>query len=74
MGWDIASPYSGWTGSAFSPGSYGHTGYPGTALWIDPATDTFLVILASRLYPYDNGDAMPLRQRVAHIVAQAFPP
>lgn len=74
LGWDMASPYSSWTGAAFSASSYGHTGYTGTALWIDPATGTFLIILTSRLYPYDEGDVMPLRRRVAQVVAEAFPP
>ncbi len=74
LGWDMASPYSSWTGGAFSASSYGHTGYTGTALWIDPATGTFLIILTSRLYPYDEGNAMPLRRRVAQVVAAAFPP
>jgi CubicO group peptidase (beta-lactamase class C family) len=74
LGWDMASPYSSWTGGAFSASSYGHTGYTGTALWIDPETGTFLIILTSRLYPYDEGDAMPLRRRVAQVVAAAFPP
>jgi serine-type D-Ala-D-Ala carboxypeptidase len=72
LGWDMTSPYSDWTGAAFSTESYGHTGYTGTALWIDPTTDTFLIILTSRLYPDDDGDAMPLRRQVAKAVAAAF--
>ncbi|MDD2706057.1 MAG: serine hydrolase [Acidocella sp.] len=74
LGWDMASTYSSWTGGAFSPASYGHTGYTGTALWIDSVTNTYLIILTSRLYPYGNGDAMPLRRGVARAVGQAFPP
>lgn len=73
LGWDIASPYAIGLGTAFGPGSYGHTGYTGTALWLDPVTDTFLIILTSRLHPADQGDARPLRQRVAHVVAEVFP-
>ncbi len=74
LGWDMASPYATGLGTEFSPGSYGHTGYTGTALWIDPAADTFLIILTSRLHPDDQGDARPLRQQVAHVVALVFPP
>ena len=74
LGWDMASPYATGLGTEFSPGSYGHTGYTGTALWIDPAADTFLIILTSRLHPDYQGDARPLRQQVAHVVALVFPP
>lgn len=69
LGWDISSPYSGGEDSAFGPGSYGHTGYTGTSLWIDPRHQTYLIVLTSRLYQDDRGDARPLRERLAQIVA-----
>ncbi len=74
LGWDIASPYATGLGTEFGPQSYGHTGYTGTALWIDPETGTFLIILTSRLHPHDQGDVTDLRQRTAHVVAMAFSP
>lgn len=74
LGWDIASPYASAFDTAFGPLSYGHTGYTGTSLWIDPQTDTFLIILTSRLHPYDQGDASALRQRIAQLVAEVFRP
>ncbi len=69
LGWDMASPYANGMDAAFGPGSYGHTGYTGTALWIDPARREFLIILSNRLYPDDGGDAKPLRRRIAAVVA-----
>jgi uncharacterized protein YbbC (DUF1343 family)/CubicO group peptidase (beta-lactamase class C family) len=74
LGWDIDSPFAGGQDAAFGAGSYGHTGYSGTSLWLDPKRETYLIILTSRLYPSDHGDAKPLRQRVAQIVAAATPP
>ncbi|HUZ75400.1 MAG TPA: serine hydrolase [Stellaceae bacterium] len=71
LGWDVASPYANGMDLAFGPGSYGHTGYTGTSLWIDPARKAFLVILTSRLYPDDRGDAKPLRREIAAVVASA---
>jgi CubicO group peptidase (beta-lactamase class C family) len=49
LGWDIASPYSSPRGLGFSKISFGHTGYSGTSIWIDPASDTFVILLTSRL-------------------------
>ncbi len=74
LGWDMASPFAGGQDVAFGAGSYGHTGYSGTSLWIDPKRQSYLIILSSRLHPDDRGDAKPLRQRLAEIVAAAMPP
>jgi CubicO group peptidase (beta-lactamase class C family) len=49
LGWDIASPYSSPRGLGFSKGSFGHTGYSGSSIWIDPASDTFVILLTARL-------------------------
>ena len=53
-------------------GSFGHTGFTGTSIWIDPATKTFVIILANRVHPDGKGDASPLRARVATIVASTL--
>ena len=74
LGWDVASNYDSGMANAFGAGSYGHTGYTGTSLWIDPASKTYLIILTSRLYPDDQGDAKPLRMEIADIVAEAVRP
>jgi CubicO group peptidase (beta-lactamase class C family) len=49
LGWDIASPYSSPRGLGFSRISFGHTGYSGSSVWIDPLTDTFVILLTARL-------------------------
>jgi len=74
LGWDVASPYSAGIDAAFAPGSYGHTGYTGTLLWVEPATRSFLVVLTSRLYPDAKGNARPLRERIASVLGSAPPP
>ena len=68
LGWDVASPYSAGMDAAFGPGSFGHTGYTGCSLWIDPSSGRFLIVLSSRLHPDDKGDAMPLRRRLAALL------
>jgi len=49
LGWDIASPYSSPRGLGFSETSFGHTGYSGSSIWIDPVSDTFVILLTARL-------------------------
>jgi CubicO group peptidase (beta-lactamase class C family) len=65
LGWDIDSPYSAGMNAVFGPHSFGHTGYTGTSIWLDPNNQSFLIILTSRLYPNDGGDAKLLRTKVA---------
>ncbi|MEC4592041.1 MULTISPECIES: serine hydrolase [Nitrospirillum] len=74
LGWDRTSPYAGGQDTAFGPGSYGHTGYTGTSLWVDPNRGCYLIILTSRLHPDGKGDARPLRRRLAEAVAAAWAP
>ena len=68
LGWDMGSAYSVGMDQAFGPASYGHTGYTGCLLWIDPGTRSFLIILTSRLHPDGRGDVKPLRQDLGHLV------
>jgi CubicO group peptidase (beta-lactamase class C family) len=49
LGWDISSPYSSPRGLGFSKVSFGHTGYSGSSIWIDPTSDTFVILLTARL-------------------------
>jgi serine-type D-Ala-D-Ala carboxypeptidase len=72
LGWDFESAYSSAKGSFFSSQSYGHTGYTGTSIWIDPETRTFLVILTNRVHPDGKGDVKELRTELANIVGSAF--
>lgn len=71
LGWDISSRYSSNRGDLFSTGSYGHTGFTGTSIWIDPATQTVVVFLSNRLHPSGAGNVTALRGRVATFAAAA---
>jgi len=73
LGWDIDSPVSANRGELFPIGSFGHTGFTGTSMWIDPLTKTFVIFLSNRLHPDGHGDVTPLRARVASVVASAIP-
>jgi uncharacterized protein YbbC (DUF1343 family)/CubicO group peptidase (beta-lactamase class C family) len=71
LGWDINTSYSSNRGDLFPLGSFGHTGFTGTSIWIDPASEMFVVFLSNRVHPDGKGDVGPLRGRVATIVAGA---
>ena len=71
LGWDMNTSYSSNRGDLFPLGSFGHTGFTGTSLWIDPASEMFVVFLSNRVHPDGKGDVGPLRGRVASIVAGA---
>jgi len=74
FGWDIQSTYSSVKGSFFSATSFGHTGYTGTSIWIDPETQTFLIILTNRVHPDGKGNVKELRTELADIVGRRFQP
>ena len=71
LGWDIDSGFARDWHASLPDGSYGHTGYTGTSLWIDPASRTYVVVLTNRVHPDGRGDARPLRTRIAQLVAAA---
>ena len=71
LGWDIDSSFSTNRGDLFPLGSFGHTGFTGTSLWIDPASQMFVVFLSNRVHPNGKGDVAALRGRVASIAAGA---
>ncbi|MCA1607327.1 MAG: serine hydrolase, partial [Acidobacteria bacterium] len=71
VGWDINSSFSTNRGDLFPLGSFGHTGFTGTSLWIDPASGMFVVFLSNRVHPDGKGDVASLRGRVASIAAGA---
>lgn len=73
LGWDIYSPYSKEHTASFPQGSFGHTGYTGASLWIDPRSGTFLIILTNRLHPNGKGQVKALRAKAAAAVAAAVP-
>jgi len=72
LGWDIDSPLSGNRGDLFPVGSYGHTGFTGTSIWIDPFSRTYIVLLANSVHPRQAKPLTSLRGRIANIVATAY--
>jgi uncharacterized protein YbbC (DUF1343 family) len=72
FGWDIDSPFSTNRGELLPVGSYGHTGFTGTSLWIDPTTKTYIVLLTNSVHMKEKGSAISLRTRVATAVAAAL--
>ena len=73
LGWDIDTGFSSPRGALFGSESFGHTGFTGTSLWIDPETETFVILLTSRLHPGgDKPSPIPLRRAVATIAASAI--
>ena len=68
LGWDMDSSYSSNRGELLPLGSFGHTGFTGTSLWIDPLTKTWIVFLSNRVHPDGKGDVTPLRARIATVV------
>jgi len=73
FGWDIDSPFSSNRGDLLPVGSFGHTGFTGTSLWIDPTTRTYIIILTNAVHPRGKGSAVALRSKVATAVASALP-
>ncbi|MFZ3207334.1 MAG: serine hydrolase domain-containing protein [Geobacteraceae bacterium] len=72
LGWDIASPYSSPRGTGFSEGSFGHTGYSGMSIWIDPATDAFVVLLTARLEYRQIKEFSRFRGNLSTLAARMF--
>ncbi len=71
LGWDINTSFSSNRGELFPLGSFGHTGFTGTGVWIDRVSGTFVVFLSNRVHPDGKGDVGPLRAKVATVVASA---
>jgi CubicO group peptidase (beta-lactamase class C family) len=69
LGWDLESGYSTNQGDLFGPNAFGHTGYTGTSLIIDPDTETIVIFLTNSVHPEDRGDIVSMRSRVANVVA-----
>ena len=73
LGWDIDSRFSGPRGRWFPAGaSFGHTGFTGTSLWIDPSTRAFVIFFSNRVHPEGKGDASPVRRTLGTLAAEAI--
>src|SRR5258708_20671430 len=68
FGWDIDSPFSTNRGELLPVGSFGHTGFTGVSLWIDPTTKTYIVLMTNAVH-LGEGSAVALRTKVATAVA-----
>jgi uncharacterized protein YbbC (DUF1343 family)/CubicO group peptidase (beta-lactamase class C family) len=73
LGWDIDSPFSSNRGELLPVGSFGHTGFTGTSIWIDPTTRSYIILLTSSVHPRGQGNVISLRTKVATAVAAAIP-
>ena len=74
LGWEVQAPIIPNRYRAPRAGLLQHLGYTGTGMWIDLVTRRFVIVLTSRLYPDERGDAMPLREAVLNLVSSAAPP
>ena len=72
LGWDIDTGYSGPRGKIFPLGSYGHTGWTGTSIWIDPFSQSFVIFVSNRNHPDENGNVGPVRSRLGTLAAEAI--
>ena len=72
FGWDIDSPFSSNRGDLLPVGSFGHTGFTGTSVWIDPTTQAYIILLTNAVHPRGKGNAIALRSKVATEVAAAL--
>jgi uncharacterized protein YbbC (DUF1343 family)/CubicO group peptidase (beta-lactamase class C family) len=72
LGWDIDSPFASNRGELLPVGSFGHTGFTGTSLWIDPFTHTYIILLTNAVHPRGGKSVVSLRSRVATAVVQSL--
>lgn len=73
LGWDTKSPEGSSAGTLFSPDSFGHTGFTGTSIWVDPDRELFLILLTNRVHPTrENQQIREVRPAVADAVIRAL--
>jgi len=73
LGWDLDSPLSSNRGELLPAGSFGHTGFTGTSMWMDPVTNTFIILLTNSVHPAVRPAISSLRAKVATAVAANLP-
>ncbi|WP_327298325.1 serine hydrolase domain-containing protein [Streptomyces sp. NBC_01197] len=69
LAWQGQDPVGSPVGDSFGPASYGHTGFTGTSLWVDPATGRYAVLLTNRVHPSRDGDGITAVRRAFHDAA-----
>ena len=74
LGWDVAAPFAASRDELFPRGSYGHTGFTGTMIWIDSVSHSYVIVLSNRTYPDGRGDAQPLRDAILALISASVAP
>ena len=74
LGWDKQTGYSSNRGDLLSASAFGHGGFTGTVLWIDPELDLFFIFLSNRVHPDGKGSVNRLAGRIANVAAAAVHP
>ncbi len=71
-GFDVSSPYANVRGDLLGPSSFGHTGYTGPSVWVDPEQELLIVLMTNRVHPEDVTSVVPLRSKVSNVVAASI--
>jgi uncharacterized protein YbbC (DUF1343 family)/CubicO group peptidase (beta-lactamase class C family) len=72
LGWDINTNFSSVRGELFPLGSFGHTGFTGTGIWVDPLSETFVIFLSNRVHPDGKGNITEVRAKISTIAASSI--
>jgi uncharacterized protein YbbC (DUF1343 family)/CubicO group peptidase (beta-lactamase class C family) len=74
LGWNIGPVFASNRDSLPPVGSYGHKGFTGTSIWIDPVSRTYVILLTNRVHANSRGNAEPLRDQIISLVSEALGP
>ncbi len=72
LGWDMDSPFASNRGELYPIGSFGHTGYTGTSMWMDPVTNSFVIVMTNVVHPKHGHSLSSFRSRIATAVAAHY--
>lgn len=72
LGWDMDTSYSKQRGNIFPLGGFGHTGFTGPSIWIDPHSESFVIFMSNRVHPDGTGDVLGLRRVLGTLAAEAI--
>ena len=72
LGWDLDSAFSRTRGEGFPLGTFGHTGFTGASMWLEPQTRSYVIVLTNRLHPDGKGNVIPLQETLATMAAEAL--
>lgn len=72
LGWDVRSSYSTNRSPEYSPWAFGHGGFTGTGMWVDPENDLAVIFLSNRLHPDGTGSVNPLIAQIGTVAMKAL--